>query len=98
MQAGAFAGVEIDEGARREIDNVGVLGDGVLDALNDPAESRPLAWPVSHWVAMSGAVLEGSGMRSMTLMLRMVAAGATPMMSSVPAPMAVAASDAVQVP
>ena len=98
LESGTLAGVEIDESAEGEIDDVGVLGDGVLDSLNDPGLRRPLACPVVHWVAMSGAVLEGSGRRSRTLMLRRVAAGATPMRRPVPGPMAAAASEATHVP
>ena len=38
FEARAFAGVQVDEGAEGEIDDVGVLGDGLFDALDDPAE------------------------------------------------------------
>ena len=38
MQARALSGVEIDECAEGEIDDAGVLIDGVLNALNDPTE------------------------------------------------------------
>ena len=36
--AGAVAGGEIDDGAEREGDDVGVVGDGVVDAFEDPAK------------------------------------------------------------
>src|SRR5439155_16919440 len=36
LEAGTLAGGDIDGGAERERDDVGVVGHGVLDALNDP--------------------------------------------------------------
>ncbi len=38
LEAGAVAGGDVDEGAERHGDDVGVVLDGVFDALNDPAE------------------------------------------------------------
>ena len=38
LESGTLAGVEIDENAEGEIDDVGVLGDGVLNTLDDPTE------------------------------------------------------------
>ncbi len=38
LEASTIAGGEVDGCAEREGDDVGVVGDGVLDALDDPAE------------------------------------------------------------
>ena len=96
-EAGAVSGGEVGGGADGEGDDVGAVGDGVFDALHDPAEEAAgLAG-----FALVGGVLSpvmAAGMRWRTLMLRMVAAGATPMTWPVPGPMAAAASEAVQVP
>ena len=60
--------------------------------------SRPLASPDSHWSEGLVSPVMEAGIRWRTLMLRMVAAGATPMTSPVPGPSAPAARDAVHVP
>ncbi len=59
---------------------------------------RPLAWPDSQRSAALVSPVMAAGMRWRTLMLRMVAAGATPMIWPVPGPMAAAAREAAQVP
>ena len=86
FEAGAFAGAEIDRCSEGQRDDVGAVGHGVFDALDDPA--RAARWPdrtgTLRW--MSDAVLAGRAARCMTLMLRMVAAGATPITCPVPGP------------
>ena len=74
FDACAVSGREIDGGAERHGDDVGVVGDGIVDALNNPAkESAGSASCAAR--SFVGAGDGQVGIRSRTLMLSRVAAG-----------------------
>ena len=73
-EAGAVSGGEVGGGSDGEGDDVGAIGDGVVDALHDPTEE---AAGFSGFALVGGVGVAGdeAGMRWRALMLRIVAGG-----------------------
>ena len=74
-EAGAVSGGEVGGGADGEADDVGAVGDGVFDALHDPAEEAAGFAGCRTVCARVVVPAMVAGMRCRTLMLRMVGCG-----------------------